>query len=91
MFAVPATIACADVGDLDEARRRLAEAEGLASRWDGDAWTAAVTEARAHLEVAQGELAQGMRLFESAAQLFEAAGQPLDARRCRQAMLTPAV
>ena len=91
MFAVPATIACADVGDLDEARRRLAEAEGLASRWDGDAWTAAVTEARAHLEVAQGELAQGMRLFETAAQLFEAAGQPLDARRCRQAMLTPAV
>lgn len=91
MFAVPATIACADAGDLDEARRRLAEAEGLATRWDGGAWTAAVTEARAHLEVAQEDPLEGARLFESAAQLFEAPGQPLDARRCRQAMLAPAV
>jgi DNA-binding SARP family transcriptional activator/tetratricopeptide (TPR) repeat protein len=89
MFAVPASIACADVGDLDEARRRLAQAEALATRWNVGAWTAAVTEARAHLVVAQGDPLEGERLFQSAAELFEAAGQPLDARRCRQALLTP--
>ena len=91
MFAVPATIACADVGDLDEARRRLAEAEALATRWNGGAWDAAVTEAGAHLAVAQGDLLAAAGLYESAAELFEAAGQPLDARRCRQALLTPAM
>ena len=89
MFAVPATIACADVGDVDGARRRLAEAEALAARWNVGAWTAAVMEARAHLVVAQRDLREGERLFESAAELFEAAGQPLDARRCRQGQLTP--
>jgi tetratricopeptide (TPR) repeat protein len=88
MFAVPATIACADVGDLDEARRRLEEAETLATRWNVGAWTAAVMEARAHLVVAQGDLLEGERLFESAAELFEDAGQPLDAGRCRHGLLT---
>ncbi|MGB8020432.1 MAG: AAA family ATPase [Candidatus Nanopelagicales bacterium] len=94
MFAVPAAIACAGVGDLDEARRRISVAEELATRWDGGAWTAAVTEARAHIAVAEGDLRQATSLLESAAQLFEAAGQPLDARRCRAsglASLSPAI
>lgn len=89
MFAVPATIACAGVGDLDEARRRLAQSEVLAQRWDGGAWTAAVTEARAHVVIAEGDLGAGSRLLEQAAAMFEAAGQPLDARRCREAALSP--
>lgn len=91
MFEVPATIACADVGDLDEARRRLAKSEELAMRWDGGAWTAAVTEARAHIATAEGDERAAVDLFESASQLFEAAGQPLDARRCRQALLSRAI
>ena len=89
MFAVPATIACADVGDLDEARRRLAEAEGLAAHWDGGAWTAAAMEARAHIAAAEGNRLEAASLFESAAELFATAGQPLDARRCQE-VLRPA-
>ncbi len=90
MFAVPATIACADVGDLDEARRRLTEAQQLATHWDGGAWTAATMEARAHIAAAEGNWADATSLFESAAELFEASGQPLDARRCQEAVLSPA-
>lgn len=90
MFTVPATIACADAGDVEDARRRLAQSEVLAARWDGGAWTAAVTEARAHVALAEGDHPAGARLFEEAAARFDAAGQALDAGRCRAAVLTPA-
>ena len=82
MLAVPASIACADAGDLDGARRHLAAAEVSAARWEGSAWEAAVLEARAHLARAQGDHAEFDRLIGSAAGLFTAAGQPLDAVRC---------
>ena len=91
MFAVPATIACARAGDVDQARRRLAEAETMAARWDGLAWQAAVTECRAHIAVAEGDLDSGGRLFGEAAEMFQVAGQVLDERRCRESSLTPAV
>ena len=83
MLAVPAAIACADVGDLDDARRHLAVAELSAARWEGTAWQAAVLEARAHLVRAEGRHDRFAQLSEEAAQLFEAAGQHGDAARCR--------
>jgi ATP/maltotriose-dependent transcriptional regulator MalT len=84
MFAVPAAIACADAGDLVEARRHLERAEFSASLWQGTAWAAAMIEVRAHIARAEGEPDRAERLLVEAADLFDASAQPLDAARCRQ-------
>ncbi len=82
MLAVPASIACADAADVEGARRHLAVAEESAARWDGSAWDAAVLEARAHLALAEGAVADFEAMLERAARIFEESGHPLDARRC---------
>ena len=84
MFAVPAAIACADVGDTAEAKAYLAEAEQSAELWQGTSWQAAILEARAHLARAEGDSAEAARLLAEAAAIFDDAGQPLDAARCRR-------
>jgi tetratricopeptide (TPR) repeat protein len=84
MFSVPAAIACADAGDIDRARRFLADTERSAALWEGTAWQAGVLEARAHLARAEGDDGAAGRLLLRAAQLFDDAGQPLDAARCRR-------
>jgi DNA-binding SARP family transcriptional activator len=84
MLAVPAAVACARVGDLDDARRHLRVAEKSAGLWEGTAWQAALLEARGHLARAEGDEATGAGLLTAAAELFETSGQPLDAARCRQ-------
>ena len=81
-FEVPATIACADVGDLEAAERHLAAAELSAAKWEGTAWPAAVLEAKAHLAAARGDADHAASLLTEAADLFGRAGQPLDAARC---------
>ncbi len=85
MLAVPASIALATAGDLDGARRHLADAETSAALWEGGAWAAAVVEARAHLARAEGSHEDFDRLIASAARRFNEAGQPLDALRCEAA------
>jgi tetratricopeptide (TPR) repeat protein len=85
MIAVPAAIACAEGGRLDEARRWLAQAEAAAVLWQGTAWQGAVREARAHVSRAEGDPSAAARLLTEAAALFAAAGQPLDAQRCQEA------
>ena len=82
MLAVPAAIACADVGDLDAARRHLAVAEESAARWEGSAWQAAVLETRSHLARAEGRPGDADALVARAGGLFRAAGQDRDAERC---------
>jgi tetratricopeptide (TPR) repeat protein len=84
MFAVPAMIACADVGDLDDAHRYLAIAERSSELWEGTSWQAAILEARAHLARAVQDPDREAKLLDRAAVLFEQAGQPLDAARCRR-------
>jgi hypothetical protein len=84
MLSVPAAQACADLGDLEEARRHLADAEQSMKLWEGTAWEAALLEARAHLARAERRDAEAERLLRDAAARFEAAGQPLDAERCRR-------
>ena len=82
MLAVPAAAACADAGDLDDARQHLAVAERSAALWKGTAWQAAIAEARAHLDRAEGDEDAARRRLREAAELFAAAGQPLDVDRC---------
>jgi len=82
MLAVPAAMACAEVGDLEPARHYALVAEGSARRWPGTAWGAAATEARAHIARVEGSSSEAAVLFAEAASGFEAAGQPGDAARC---------
>ncbi len=89
MLSVPAARACADVGDLDDARRHLRAAEKSAVNWEGTAWQASLLEVRAHLAAAEGATEAAERLRTAAADLFEASGQPLDARRCRRPPTAP--
>ncbi|HEY6933738.1 MAG TPA: AAA family ATPase, partial [Marmoricola sp.] len=53
MLEVPATVACADVGDLEGARRHLAAATVSTELWETSVWQAAVLEARAHVARAE--------------------------------------
>ena len=89
MLAVPAAVACADVGDLDDARRHLRVAETSELLWEGTAWQASLLEARAHLAAAERRTGEAERLRTEAAALFETAGQPLDAARCRAWIAAP--
>jgi DNA-binding SARP family transcriptional activator len=82
MLDVPAATACADAGDVDDARAHLAGAERSAALWQGTAWQAAISEAWAHLHRAEGDPDAARHKLAEAAELFTAAGQPLDARRC---------
>lgn len=83
MLALPAARACADVGDLDDARRHMRQAERSAQMWEGTAWQASIRETQGHLAAVDGDLPAAQQLRRSAAELFEASGQPLDAERCR--------
>ena len=83
MFAVPAARACADAGDLEDAHRYLTAAERSEALWEGTAWQASLVEIRAHIARAEHRDAEARRLLDEAAALFDDAGQPLDAQRCR--------
>ncbi len=82
MLAVPAAIACAEVGDVTDAGRYLAVAEASVAQWEHGAWAAAVLEVRGHLARASGAPAEAVRLWAEAARTFAAFGQPRDAERC---------
>jgi DNA-binding winged helix-turn-helix (wHTH) protein/tetratricopeptide (TPR) repeat protein len=82
---VPAAIACAVGGRLDEARVHVEAAANCAARWEGPAWPAAVTEARAVIAAAEGNAEDARSLFLEAARGFASAAQPLDEARCREA------
>jgi DNA-binding winged helix-turn-helix (wHTH) protein/tetratricopeptide (TPR) repeat protein len=86
MLAVPAAMAYATVGRTDDARRQLDVAGRSARSWQGPAWPAAVAEAGAVLARAEGHHDEAEALFREAAAGFDAARQPLDAARCREAV-----
>jgi tetratricopeptide (TPR) repeat protein len=84
-FFTAAAAVTARGGDLERSRRYLEQAETVAAMWEGGMWAAAVREAGAVLRLAAGEAARARRLFTEAARIFEGAGQPRDADRCRTA------
>jgi hypothetical protein len=83
MLAVPAAHACADAGDMEAAERHLFVAEMSVGLWEGTAWQASILEVKGHFAVVEGDLDAARKFKDPAAELFEAAGQPLDALRCR--------
>jgi DNA-binding winged helix-turn-helix (wHTH) protein/tetratricopeptide (TPR) repeat protein len=85
MVEVPATIACAEAGRLEDAYRHLQRANWSATFWEGTAWRAAIAEAEAAIAIAEDRVPDAAELLTQAAGLFDQAGQPLDAARCREA------
>lgn len=84
-FIVPATIAAARAADLERAHRYARDCDrALEIVALPPAWHAAVEEARAWLEQADGRPADARKRFRAAADGFGAWGQPLDARRCAE-------
>jgi len=84
-LAVPAAIAAARGGDLGRATDYESSVAFLADTvMRLPAWYAALDEVRAHLAAARGDSSGSRAKFESAAERFSAAGQPLDALRCRK-------
>jgi hypothetical protein len=90
MLDLPAARACIATDDLDRARTYLASAETSAQLWEGTSWQAALLQARAHLARAEDRAEEAQQMLTEAAGLFEAAGQPLDAARCRSEIDTAA-
>jgi tetratricopeptide (TPR) repeat protein len=88
MLSIPASIACAHVGDFEHAHRHLAIAEKSVLMWEGSSWQGAMAEARAAVASARGDAPTARTEMQSASEQFERAGQPLDADRCRRAMAT---
>ena len=81
-FRVASSIVLAEAGELEEARRRLVEAERLAGMWEGGPWVAAVWEARGVHRRAQGDHGQASALFREAAGRYAELGRLGDQRRC---------
>jgi ATP/maltotriose-dependent transcriptional regulator MalT len=82
-FRVASSIALAEAGELDQASRRLDEADRLVGMWNGGPWVAAVWEARGVHRRAQGNNEQASALFHEAATRYAELGRPRDEARCR--------
>lgn len=83
-LTIPATIACAEGGDLERARGLLARSEAvIGAFYPTGGWQAALDEARASVARSDGDLRGAARLLQHAAEGFERWGQRLDAARCR--------
>jgi hypothetical protein len=57
MLCVPASIACAQAGDLRDAQRLLGLAERSAVVWQGTLWEVAIAEAQASRSTPNGAVA----------------------------------
>jgi tetratricopeptide (TPR) repeat protein len=85
-YLVTAAVALARVGDIEESRHQLEQAERISGMWQGGPWIAAVWEARGALRRAEGDPTRAAALFREAADLFGREGRPLDEARCRAAV-----
>lgn len=81
-FRMASSIALAEAGELEQASRRIDEAERLAGIWQGGPWVAAIWEARGVHRHARGENEQASALFREAAARYAELGRPRDQERC---------
>ncbi len=82
-LAIPAAIAAARAGEHEKAGEWAGASEYLARVvMRLPAWDAALEEVEGHRALAAGREAGGRERFRRAADLFDAAGQPLDRDRC---------
>lgn len=81
-FRVASSIALAQAGELEQAGRRIDEAERLAGMWNGGPWVAAIWEARGVHRRAQGHDEQAAALFREAAARYASLGRRSDEARC---------
>lgn len=89
-FRVGASMVCSRSGDVDRAREYLADASRVVAMWSGGPWHAAIDEAEAALQRAQGAATSTVSgLLRRAARRFEDADRPREAARCRQALAVP--
>jgi DNA-binding SARP family transcriptional activator/tetratricopeptide (TPR) repeat protein len=91
-FLLPAATALATAGAPTRAQRYADRAARVISVLWGDrgSWPAALAEARGAIARAGGDETGSRELLAEAAGRFAAAGQPLDAARCRDAAILPA-
>lgn len=84
-LSIPATIACADAGQIDRALSLLARSETvIGALFPQGGWQAALDEARAAVARSSGDMRTASRLLQQAIDGFDRWGQRLDAARCRQ-------
>jgi hypothetical protein len=81
-FRIASSIALAEAGEVDQAGRRIDEAERIAGMWQGGPWMASVWEARGVYRLAQGSREQASALFHEAASRFKELARALDQARC---------
>jgi DNA-binding SARP family transcriptional activator len=84
-FRIAASMALARAAQIDQASRRLDEAERLAGMWPGGPWQAAVWEGRGVQRQAEGNDEQAAAFFREAAERFAQTGRLRDAARSRAA------
>ncbi len=87
MLSVPASIACARAGDLEVAQRHLALAEQSAVLWRARRGRQGSPRRRRRSLRRAATPRPARELMQSATEQFQRAGQPLDAERCRRAMV----
>jgi DNA-binding SARP family transcriptional activator len=88
-FRIAASNAYSRAGDVVNARRHLDEATRISGMWQGGPWPAAVHETHGNLELALGNRREAANEFAAAAHLYDGAGRPTDAARCRTAAAQP--
>ena len=81
-FRIASSIALAEAGEIDQAARRIDEAERIAGIWQGGPWVALVWEARGVYRLAQGNRQQASALFCEAASRFGDLSRARDQARC---------
>jgi DNA-binding SARP family transcriptional activator len=81
-FRIASSIALAEAGEIDQAARRIDEAERIAGIWQGGPWVASVWEARGAYRLAQGNREQASALFCEAASRFADLARARDQARC---------
>ena len=86
MIYVPLASTFAENGDLVKAEESLQKARICAGFWRGTAWPAAIAESAACISVARGDDDEAIKQMTKAVELFDEAGQALDAARCQEVL-----